>query len=424
MSRIDRWQTVRLGSVVAKLGSGATPRGGKGSYKDEGIALIRSMNVHDNRFVYDNLAYIDDQQASALSNVEVKSGDVLLNITGASVARCCSVPAEVLPARVNQHVAIIRPDPTHADSKYIEYLLTSPAGKQQLLGLAQGGATREALTKSTLENLRVELPPIDSQIRISHVLKRYDELIENNSRRIAILEEMAQAIYREWFVGFRYPGHEDVALVDSELGPIPEGWAVRELREVVRVNEHSLKAGAEIGEIQYVDIASVDVGRISKTQTIEYSEAPGRARRKGQHGDIIWSTVRPNRRAYAQLIDPPTNLVMSTGFAVISPVRLPSSLLKQMLSTDAFVGYLSSRATGATYPAVTPSVFEEARFVVADEATNSKFNELAEPIDTLIAFLKSEIEILTETRDMLLPKLISGEIDLSGLDIELADSSV
>ncbi len=272
--------------------------------------------------------------------------------------------------------------------------------------------------------IRVPSPHIEIQRVIGEFLSAYDELIENNTRRIEILEEMAQAIYREWFVGFRYPGHEGVPLVGSELGPIPEGWEVRELREVVRVNEHSLKAGAEIGEIQYVDIASVDVGRISKTQTIEFSKAPGRARRKGQHGDIIWSTVRPNRRAYAQLIDPPTNLVMSTGFAVISPVSLPSSLLKQMLSTDAFVDYLSSRATGATYPAVTPSVFEEARFVVADEATNSKFNELAEPIDTLIAFLRSEIEILTETRDMLLPKLISGEIDVSELDIELADSSV
>lgn len=284
------------------------------------------------------------------------------------------------------------------------------------------GAAQPKLNQANLRRISLPFPPEPIRNLIGGIASAFFELIGNNSRRIEILEEMAQAIYREWFVEFRYPGHEDVPLVDSELGPIPEGWAVRELREVVRVNEHSLKAGAEIGEIQYVDIASVDVGRISKTQTIEYSEAPGRARRKGQHGDIIWSTVRPNRRAYAQLIDPPTNLVMSTGFAVISPVRLPSSLLKQMLSTDAFVGYLSSRATGATYPAVTPSDFEEARFVVADEATNSKFNELAEPIDTLIAFLKSEIEILSETRDLLLPKLISGEIDVSELDFELADS--
>jgi type I restriction enzyme S subunit len=325
---------------------------------------------------------------------------------------------------LGQRTVLIRPNPELADPHFLNYLLNSPEMQGAMMALANGATVAHLNMKDIRKLALPDLPDIEVQGIVGRLLSSYDELIENNARRIEILEEMAQAIYREWFVEFRYPGHEDVPLVDSELGPIPEGWEARELREVVRVNEHSLKAGAEIGEIQYVDIASVDVGRISKTQTIEFSEAPGRARRKGQHGDIIWSTVRPNRRAYAQLIDPPTNLVMSTGFAVISPVSLPSSLLKQMLSTDAFVDYLSSRATGATYPAVTPSVFEEARFVVADEATNSKFNELAEPIDTLIAFLKSEIEILTETRDMLLPKLISGEIDVSELDFELADSSV
>src|SRR5699024_5306715 len=104
-------QAVQLKEIALKIGSGATPRGGKGAYKAAGISLIRSMNVYDSKFEYKDLAFIDNEQAEKLSNVEVKHNDILLNITGASVARCCMVPTNVLPARVNQHVSLIRIDP-------------------------------------------------------------------------------------------------------------------------------------------------------------------------------------------------------------------------------------------------------------------------------------------------------------------------
>lgn len=152
-------RTVRLGDITDKIGSGATPRGGKSSYKEQGISLIRSQNVYDLAFDRSQLAFIDEMQAAKLSNVQVAEKDVLLNITGASVARCCMVPVDVLPARVNQHVAIVRADPQVADPKFITYCLVSPRYKSHLLSLAQGGATREALTKTTIEDFQISLPP-------------------------------------------------------------------------------------------------------------------------------------------------------------------------------------------------------------------------------------------------------------------------
>lgn len=122
----EAWLEVPLGELTSKIGSGATPRGGKESYHSVGTPLIRSMNVYDLRFEADGLAYLDAQQAAALDGVEVAAGDVLLNITGASVARCCLAPAKLKGARVNQHVAIIRPRTDRLLGAYLAYLLVSP----------------------------------------------------------------------------------------------------------------------------------------------------------------------------------------------------------------------------------------------------------------------------------------------------------
>ena len=194
-----------LKKITTKIGSGATPRGGERSYKESGIALIRSLNVYDLYFDTNKLAFIDEAQASGLANVTLAPEDILLNITG-SVARCAMVPLEILPARVNQHVAIIRVDKSKADPTYVLYVLVSPHYKNGLLSLVSG-ATRIALTKATLENFEIPLPPRHTQRKIAAILSAYDDLIENNNRRVKLLEGTAQDLYREWFLHFPFsPG--------------------------------------------------------------------------------------------------------------------------------------------------------------------------------------------------------------------------
>lgn len=169
----------KLKDICLKIGSGATPKGGKEAYCDEGISLIRSQNVLDFTFSYDGLAHINDQQAEKLSNVEVKPQDILLNITGDSVARVCTVDPRALPARVNQHVAIIRPDENRVLSSYILYFLQMI--KPYLFQIAAGGATRNALTKSMIENLELEVPDILSQKKIVSVLDDIQGKIRDNN---------------------------------------------------------------------------------------------------------------------------------------------------------------------------------------------------------------------------------------------------
>ena len=156
------WNQKQLGEITTKLGSGATPKGGKEAYQEDGITLIRSMNVHNGLFEYKELAHISEEQATKLDNVTIEENDVLLNITGASVARSCVVPSKILPARVNQHVCIIRCN-QRIVPEFLNKLLIDDNYQRLLWSIARGGATREAITKQQVESLKIIVPPIELQ---------------------------------------------------------------------------------------------------------------------------------------------------------------------------------------------------------------------------------------------------------------------
>lgn len=162
------WIVKKLKNITDKIGSGATPRGGNKAYKTSGISLIRSMNIYDEGFYYPKLAFIDNTQAKQLDNVKIEKEDVLLNITGASIARCCIVPDKILPARVNQHVSILRANRNIIIPKLIHYLLISPFHKNKLLSVGEGsGATRQALTKAQLQEYEISFPSdLNSQLKL------------------------------------------------------------------------------------------------------------------------------------------------------------------------------------------------------------------------------------------------------------------
>ncbi|MBU2492344.1 MAG: restriction endonuclease subunit S [Bacteroidetes bacterium] len=196
------WDKVRLGDICNKIGSGATPRGGKENYKLDGIRLIRSLNVHNNQFEYENLAFIDDGQANLLSNVIVEQDDVLLNITGASVARCCIVPDNVLPARVNQHVAIIRPDDKILNPYFLNRLITTDRFQTFLVkNSKKKGATREAITKDEIEALNICVPPIDNQNRFTRIVEKVESLKAEYNNSLKEIENLYGSLSQRAFKG-------------------------------------------------------------------------------------------------------------------------------------------------------------------------------------------------------------------------------
>ena len=169
-----RWRQKSLGEITTKIGSGATPKGGKGAYQEEGITLIRSMNVHNGLFEYRELAHISDEQAAKLDNVAIEENDVLLNVTGASVARSCVVPNKILPARVNQHVCIIRCK-EYINPVFLNKLLIDDNYQDLLWSVAGAGATREAITKQQVERLQIIMPPVELQNEFMRFCNQVDK---------------------------------------------------------------------------------------------------------------------------------------------------------------------------------------------------------------------------------------------------------
>ena len=228
---MSEWK--ELSSITSKIGSGLTPRGGNSVYTDNGISLIRSQNVLDMDFSTENLAYIDEVQAEKLKNVIVEKNDILLNITGDSIARCTIVPEEILPARVNQHVSIIRCKNTE-QSKYVMYYLQYI--KKYLLQISKVGGTRNALTKEAIGKLPIKIS--DDCNKISKILDNIDQKIHTNNQINQELEAMAKTLYDYWFVQFDFPDQNAKPYKSSggkmvyhpELKrEIPEGWGVDSL---------------------------------------------------------------------------------------------------------------------------------------------------------------------------------------------------
>ncbi len=195
------WNVDLCKNLTTKIGSGATPKGGKESYLTKGISLIRSLNVHNNQFVYDDLACISKEQAEKLNNVIIQQGDVLLNITGASVARCCIVPNSVLPARVNQHVSIIRCNEKLLPV-FVSCMFTDDNFQQFLLNVATGGgATREAITKEEIEKFVLITPPIERQKQFVDFVEQVDKSKVVAKQRLKLFEELLQKKTYDYYIG-------------------------------------------------------------------------------------------------------------------------------------------------------------------------------------------------------------------------------
>lgn len=401
------WPLKSLNEVTDKIGSGVTPKGGDSVYINTGTALIRSQNVYNSEFTNNGLVFIDEKTAQKMDGVTVYEDDVLLNITGDSVARCCLVDRNFLPARVNQHVSIIRTKKNILNPNFLTYFLVSPYMQSNMLSWSGNGGTRKALTKNIIEGFKVPVPPFDVQHRVVSILKPYDLAIENNRRRIQLLEDAARLLYREWFIYLRFPGHEHVKIVDG----VPEGWHKQRLDDVAVINAESLKSNFQ-GRIEYIDISCVSTDSIDSTNWYEFEDAPGRARRILRDKDIIWSCVRPNRKSHAFIWQPHDRLIASTGFAVISAKTISPFFLYQTLSTSEYVGYLTNNAGGVAYPAVTAKVFEDSIILVPPNSITDTFDSFVSKSYQQINLLQQANKKLIEARDLLLPRLMSGEISV------------
>jgi type I restriction enzyme, S subunit len=368
------WKSVPLGQLTKKIGSGATPTGGSGAYKDAGVSLIRSQNVLDLGFSMDGLAYIDDTQAMALNNVTVEEKDVLLNITGDSVARSCMVPANILPARVNQHVAILRANPTVLDSHFLLYYLQH--AKEELLIQSEIGATRKALTKGILDQLAISLPSIKEQQIIAEVLSSLDDKIDLLHRQNRTLEHFAEVIFRHWFSKGDFGG--------TRLG------------NVVRIAYGKNLPTKNLADDGYPVYGAN--GFIGYYEQYTYDEPQVLVSCRGEASGVVnfspaFSFVTNN----SLILEIPTASVISFEF-----------LKYYALATD-FKLYV----TGSAQPQITIENLRDAEIRIPQPEQLHAFTIQAKAIEEKRSKNAGQIASLEKARNTLLPKLMSGEVGLT-----------
>ena len=407
------WPKVQLQEIA--LGEkGAIVSGPFGSnisakyFVEQGVPVIRGNNLTkgQTKFIDEGFAYLTEAKAGEFRNCIAVANDLVFTAAG-SIGQVGMIPPDSEYKRyvISNKQLRVRLDRSKADPNFVYAWLSSPLMVRYLESMNNGGAV-PLLNLGIIRRIPVPLPPIETQSKIADILSAYDDLIENNRRRIALLEEAARLLYREWFVHFRFPGHEHVKITDC----LPEGWGWRTLGDIAETNKESYRAKELPDEINYIDISSVAQGRVvSKTQLL-VSEAPGRARRKIRDGDIIWSNVRPNLRAYALMLEPDEFDVVSTGFTVLTATKIPFTWLYMFVTTDNFVGHLINHATGVGYPAVRPNDFERAALPLPPRVLLDQFHEAAEPNFRLINKLDQQNQKLTQSRDLLLQRLMNGEI--------------
>ena len=400
------WKEVRLGDVCSKIGSGATPSGGKEAYKGGDYHLIRSQNVLDFAFSKDGLASINDEQANKLKNVEIIQGDVLLNITGDSVARCCIVPSEILPARVNQHVAIIRPRKEELDNNYLLYYLQY--NKRQLLQIASAGATRNAITKAMIENLILPCPKsLEDQHRIASILSSLDRKIELNNKINADLEEMAQAIFKNWFVDFE--PFKDGKFVDSELGMIPEGWKVGTLGDITNNKTTKVKERNDVKVLSPVTTGELVLSEEYFTKQV-FSSSIAKYKIVNK-GDFAYNPARVNIGSLGRN-EFDFDGCVSPVYVVFSVLDGYENYFDLFRKTDFFKDSVASLAIGGVRQSLSYDDLSLIETIIPSENIVEKFNNLYNQMKKTIKANKLENSRLSLLRDTLLPRLMSGELEI------------
>lgn len=380
-----------------------------------GLPFARAGNVN-NGFHFENADILSEESVRLAGEKLSKPGDITFTSKG-TFGRFAFVRDDTPPFVYSPQLCYWRVKRVDiVDRRFLYYWMQGSDCMNQLNQVKGLTDMADYVSLTNQRKMWLSVPQLSVQQRISRILSTYDELIENNQRRIRILEEMARALYREWFVYFRFPGHEKVKLVSSALGQIPQGWAVKKLSEVAEVNRAQINARSAPDELHYIDISSVSPGQIDLITTYGFADAPGRARRIVQHGDVLWSCVRPNRRSHAQVMYPQANTIASTGFAVLTAKTVPFTFLYAATTTDDFVGYLTNNASGAAYPAVTAETFQKAELLVAPPALLKHFGDATIPMAEQIHTLQRQTTNLRRTRGLLLPQLLSGRLTLNEVE--------
>ncbi len=404
----SEWRTTKLVDVAAKkrwaLNGG--PFGSKLSrkhYSELGVPVIRGTNISGaSKFSFDDFVYVSEEKADELQANNARPGDLIFTQRG-TIGQVGLIPFDSPIPRfvISQSQMKLTVDPEQADALFLYYFFSAPDTVQAIQNLAFAAGVPH-INLDILRKFETPIPPLPQQQRIASILSAYDELIENSQRRIQILEEMARTLYREWFVDFRSPGHEKVKLVPSTLGLIPHRWEIKTLGEIAENFDRLRKPLSKIqraeiqGEYPYYGAAKV-------FDHINDFIFDGEYLLVAEDGSVITLDRAPVLQLVNEKFWPNNHTHVLRGKAFVSThfLYLGLSLVD-----------ISPYITGAAQPKITQENMNRIPFVCGPDETHHKFDVLVSPLIHQTQALQRQTANLRRTRDLLLPRLLSGQIPI------------
>lgn len=398
------WQTVSIEEITDVVTKGTTPTTLGKPFTETGINFIKAEALNgDSNLEIDGFSHIDEETHSLLRRSILKESDVLLTIAGAKIGKCGFVRVEHLPANTNQAVGIIRINPLKANPRFVYYFFKNPRTFRFIQGL-NSQAAQPNINLTTLKHLDISLPSKDEQERISHTLSAYDDLIENNRRRIQLLEESARLLYREWFVHLRFPGHEHVKIIDG----VPEGWERKPLNRFCKdirnsVQPKDIPSNTPYIGLEHIPRRSITLGDWSTAEHVISNKFCF------ESGDILFGKIRPYFHKVGVVF---MRGVTSSDAIVIRPhSTLLHSYCLMLLSSDEFVALASKTVReGSKMPRADWNFLMTTLTLLPPSSLLDAFNEPISQIVSQLQNLSLQNKQLQQARDLLLPRLMNGEI--------------
>ncbi|MEQ5734102.1 MULTISPECIES: restriction endonuclease subunit S [Providencia] len=390
--------------------------------ENSGYYFLSSKDLRDGRLHYDNPRQINFKEfAETHRRTNLEVGDILLANTGASIGRVGIAQADnrIPNTTFQKSISVIKADKSIIDNRYLYYFFKD---NSDLLSRLGGGAAQPNLLLGDIRKIQVRVPEKNTQIKIANILSQYDNLIENNNRRIAILEDMAQSLYREWFINFRYPNHENnldtngnLKLIDFPLGQIPEGWEVKCLKDIGLINTGKTPSKKKEENYSSRDVPFIKTPDMHSgmfvLNTKEMLSTLGADSQKNKYIPS-WSIC--------------VSCIGTAGIVALSSQRSQTNQQINTLVPDSkkYIEFMyfalkslkktieNHGATGATMTNLSKGKFEALEIVFPNESMLNEFHNLANPMFKQIQNLSRKNENLKEQRDMLLSRLMSGAVEL------------
>lgn len=426
MKRIN-WTKTTLGAIADFSNGGAWSQD---EYVANGVRVVRVSDVKGDTLDMSECKFLSVNALEKYSKNLLKAGDLMICTVGSHpnqpasvVGRAVVIPKNVHGALLNQNAVRLRPSVPSLSAGWLGFLGRSKGFHDYIIGCARGAASQVRMPIGLLKEMPIAVPPTTTQQKIASILSAYDDLIENNTRRIAILEEMARRLYEEWFVRFRFPGHEGVPMVESELGLVPQGWVAATIGDAASyVNRGLSPKYDESAACLVLNQKCIRDQRLTLGVARRQSK-PVPADKLLQFGDVlINSTGVGTLGRVAQVQE---NLTNCTADSHVSIVRAGDNCDLDYFGLSLFAqqAHFEAQGVGSTgQTELSRARISETSIVLPPLNVQQQFGKLVRPMRNLAIILQNKNQNLRTTRDLLLPKLISGELDVSTLPEPLAET--